>query len=218
MIDGIDGLLGGLSICCFSSLAVLFALSGHTHLAMAAFAFVVCLIPYLLFNLSIGPFRKKIFMGDAGSTMIGFFVMWFLIEGTQGTNPGFSPVTALWIVCLPLLDMIRTVVSRVIRKQSPFRPGRDHLHHILLRAGLSQRAILLTAGIGAIGFSIIGIAPALQQLPAWQMSFLFLLVAIIYSVTLDLLDKKSSNMRRWLYLTALVGSRSPSRDHARVSP
>lgn len=52
-------------------------------------------------------------MGDAGSTLIGFTVIWLIILATQGTTSILHPVTALWIIAVPLMDMIRVMISRV---------------------------------------------------------------------------------------------------------
>ena len=49
------------------------------------------------------------------------------------------PVTALWLIAIPLMDMVTVMVRRLLRRQSPFKAGRDHLHHILMRRGLNAR-------------------------------------------------------------------------------
>ena len=69
---------------------------------------------FLIFNL--GPFfgsRFKIFMGVAGSTFIGFGIDWSLITFSQGENQIFSPVVALWIFSIPLIDTIFVMIRRV---------------------------------------------------------------------------------------------------------
>ncbi len=67
-----------------------------------------------------------------------------LIRGTQ--EPGavaFKPVTALWLIALPLMDMATIMIRRVRKGQSPFQPDREHLHHICQRLGLSPLATLI---------------------------------------------------------------------------
>ncbi len=59
-------------------------------------------------------------MGDAGSTLIGFTVIWLLLETTQGKTHSISPVTALWIIAIPLMDMVAIMYRRLRKGMSPF--------------------------------------------------------------------------------------------------
>ena len=85
MIDGIDGLLGGLSSVAFAGIGILLVLDNQMDLALWCFALIVAIVPYAMFNLCI-PFGKKykVFMGDSGSTLIGFTMIWILLLSTQG--------------------------------------------------------------------------------------------------------------------------------------
>jgi UDP-GlcNAc:undecaprenyl-phosphate GlcNAc-1-phosphate transferase len=76
-------------------------------------------------------------MGDAGSMIIELSIVWLLTIGTQGERVSFKQVTALWICAIPLIDMLAIVMRRYRKSKSPFKPDREHLHHILQRAGLS---------------------------------------------------------------------------------
>jgi UDP-GlcNAc:undecaprenyl-phosphate GlcNAc-1-phosphate transferase len=97
------------------------------------------MIPYALINLGILGRKRQIFMGDAGSMMIGFTVIWLLLGASQANNQILMrPVTALCIIALPLMDMAAIMYRRIKRGRSPFRPDRVHLHHICQRAGLSK--------------------------------------------------------------------------------
>ncbi|MFC0146289.1 hypothetical protein [Pectobacterium cacticida] len=91
-------------------------------------------------------------MGDAGSTLIGFTVIWLLMLATQGENAVIRPVTALWFIAIPLMDMVTIMVRRIRRGYSPFKPDREHLHHILMRAGLTPHQALVV--IPACGDSL----------------------------------------------------------------
>lgn len=130
MVDGIDGQLGALSCVTFVALAILFGLGGREDLALWCLGLIVALAAYLLFNLSLFGARNKIFMGDAGSMVIGFSVLWLVLLATQGPQAVMRPVTALWLIAIPLMDMVTVMVRRLLRRQSPFKAGRDHLHHI----------------------------------------------------------------------------------------
>jgi UDP-GlcNAc:undecaprenyl-phosphate GlcNAc-1-phosphate transferase len=97
-------------------------------------------------------------MGDAGSMFVGLSVIWLLTMGTQGEQASFRPVTALWICAIPLMDMLAIVVRRYKNGKSPFKPDRDHLHHILQRAGLSSSQTLFVISTVAAVMSFIGLA------------------------------------------------------------
>ncbi len=143
MIDGIDGLLGISSLITFAGMGVLFSLNHDTANMKLALIISVALIPYLVANLGFSsPAKfKKIFMGDTGSMLIGFTVVWLLIQGTQAhgeQHPSFSASTALWLIAFPLMDMVRVIGDRLLRGKSPFNADRSHLHHILQDSSSEQ--------------------------------------------------------------------------------
>lgn len=106
-VDGIDGLLGALSGVTFGALAVMFYLDGEHELAQWSLCLLAASIPYILLNLGIIWGQKfKVFMGDAGSTLIGFTVIWLLIVATKGHDAVIRPVTVLWFIAVPLMDMV----------------------------------------------------------------------------------------------------------------
>lgn len=143
MLDGMDGLAGSIS---FSSLLlVAFAsalFGGGAGLTLASVSLAV-VVAFLVFNFPT-PFNRPVrtFMGDAGSTMLGFIVVWMGLRLAHGPEQVISPVTALWIAALPIFDLFISFARRIRKGQSPFRADREHFHHILLRAGLSEREVL----------------------------------------------------------------------------
>ncbi|CAM4123198.1 UDP-N-acetylglucosamine--undecaprenyl-phosphate N-acetylglucosaminephosphotransferase [Pseudoalteromonas byunsanensis] len=180
MVDGIDGLLGTMAIITLTAISVLLFISGQT--SILSILLVVALVPYLIFNLGVfGTQYRKIFMGDAGSMFIGFTIVWLLAINTQGGQSSFRPVTALWIVAIPLMDMAAIIVRRVRKGKSPFSPDRDHLHHIFIRAGFTSRqALLIISTIGAL-FAAIGIMGEVFQIAESIMFFAFIGIFLIYN-------------------------------------
>jgi len=157
MIDGIDGLLGSVSAVIFAALMVAFLSAGAEQSALWCLLMIMALLPYLISNL--GVVGAKVFMGDAGSMVIGFTMLWLILNASQGSKAIMAPVTALWIIALPLMDMVAVMIRRLRRRQSPFHADRDHLHHILLRCGLSSRQtvfvmVLLTAALAGMGMTL----------------------------------------------------------------
>ncbi len=185
MVDGIDGLVGSMSIVTFTSLAILFLLSDQPELSHFPLIIVVAIFPYLMFNLGIPGGRfKKIFMGDAGSMFIGLSVIWLLALGTQSESRTFSPVTALWIIAVPLMDMAAIMYRRKSKGESMFKPDRDHLHHIFMRAGFSAREALVIITVIAMVFATVGIAGEYLNIPEWLMFCGFIATFLSYCYTL----------------------------------
>ena len=102
-----------------------------------------------MLNLGILGRRYKVFMGDAGSTLIGFTVIWILLETTQGKTHPISPVTALWIIAIPLMDMVAIMYRRLRKGMSPFSPDRQHIHHLIMRAGFTSRQAFVLITLAA---------------------------------------------------------------------
>jgi UDP-GlcNAc:undecaprenyl-phosphate GlcNAc-1-phosphate transferase len=158
MVDGIDGLAGSLTI--VSLLSLLLLANGQApDNQVALLAYMATSIGvFLLFNLTIAPFAQtKIFMGDAGSTFLGCAVAIAMIHFTQSRDAVIQPATALWLVAIPLMDMASTMVRRISKGRSPFHADRTHLHHILMRAGFSQRQALIAIILAATALAGIGI-------------------------------------------------------------
>ncbi|WP_105167348.1 UDP-N-acetylglucosamine--undecaprenyl-phosphate N-acetylglucosaminephosphotransferase [Pseudoalteromonas sp. T1lg23B] len=180
MVDGIDGLLGSMAIITLTAISILLFNSGQTSLI--SILLVVSLVPYLIFNLGVfGTQFKKIFMGDAGSMFIGFTVVWLLVTNTQGEISAFRPVTALWIVAVPLMDMAAIIIRRVRKGKSPFSPDRDHLHHIFLRAGFTSRHALFVISLIGVVFAAVGILGELLAVSESIMFFTFLGIFFLYN-------------------------------------
>lgn len=199
MIDGIDGLLGSIALVALLSLITLFSLSTHSTLLSISVIFVAALIPYLMNNLVLPPFKEKIFMGDAGSMLIGLSISWLLIDGTQDpAHSAFRPVTALWLIALPLMDMVRVILVRLRSRRSPFAAGRDHLHHLLLEIGMSKCATLVTMVTLAAVFASVGILTEYWQTNASVMFYGFLLTFLAYLLAVaPLVDAEKGSLKRW---------------------
>lgn len=191
MIDGLDGLLGLLSINTFGSIAVLFLASGQLEYLAFPLIVLVAVLPYLAFNMRLLKTKaNKVYMGDAGSMFIGLTIIVLLSIGTQGESASFKPVVALWLVAVPLMDMLAIIIRRIKKGNSPFKPDRDHLHHILLKYGMSQKQTLFCITLLSVSLSSIGI---LGQLNNWSESLLlwaFVLLFIVYSRVLKYVSLK----------------------------
>lgn len=188
MIDGIDGLLGSVSFIAFSGLAVLSLNFGHIVLFQLCLLFVSCLVPFLLANLQIFPFKKnKVFMGDAGSMFIGFVLVWLLVTGIElnKEETTFRPVVALFLLGLPLIDMVAIMYRRIKKKASPFKADRDHIHHIFMRAGFSSKETLFVISLFALIVAAGGVVMEICKVHEAIMFCIFILIFIAYSYMLS---------------------------------
>jgi UDP-GlcNAc:undecaprenyl-phosphate GlcNAc-1-phosphate transferase len=157
LIDGVDGLCGGLAIVCFGTIALLSWQAGVYRELALPMTLISAIVVFLFFNLR-NSASKKVFLGDAGSMFLGFAAAWFLANASQGSAPVMSPVTALWIFAVPLIDTLGVMIRRLFRLQSPLRGDRTHLHHLLLAAGLSPRSVLCAMLSGAVLLAAVGVA------------------------------------------------------------
>ncbi|EGC7132275.1 UDP-N-acetylglucosamine--undecaprenyl-phosphate N-acetylglucosaminephosphotransferase [Salmonella enterica] len=181
MVDGIDGLLGGLSSVSFAAMGLILWFDGQTSLAMWCFAMIAAILPYIMLNLGILGRRYKVFMGDAGSILIGFTVIWLLLETTQGKTHSISPVTALWIIAIPLMDMVAIMYRRLRKGMSPFSPDRQHIHHLVMRAGFTSRQAFVLITLAAAILAGVGVTAEYSHfVPEWVMLVLFLLAFFLY--------------------------------------
>ncbi|MBO2640750.1 MULTISPECIES: UDP-N-acetylglucosamine--undecaprenyl-phosphate N-acetylglucosaminephosphotransferase [Shewanella] len=203
MVDGIDGLLGGLASVTFAALGYMFYGAGHIELARFCLLFMVAMLPYITLNLGI-PFgrRFKVFMGDAGSMFIGFTVIWLLIVASQDQQEAvIRPVTALWFIGLPLMDMVCIMLRRIKKGQSPFKPDREHLHHICQRVGMSPRMSLLVICLIATLMAAVGVWSEYLQISETVMFVAFLLVFALYYLAISYVWRITAFMHRWFKFT-----------------
>lgn len=173
MIDGIDGLLASTSGIALIGIALLAGISGRSDIVTICVILLAALTAFFAFNLNIFPFSKtKIFMGDAGSMLIGLVIIWLLVVCTQevsNTNNHipFSPVTALYFIAVPLMDMVAIMYRRLKKGGSPFVADRDHIHHIFMRIGATPKVTLLVISTLSLIMMTIGVTFELLNVPQW---------------------------------------------------
>jgi UDP-GlcNAc:undecaprenyl-phosphate GlcNAc-1-phosphate transferase len=165
MIDGIDGLAASTIAVPLLALYLLAVQTGHPR----ADALLLMLVPlgvFLCFNL--GPNTRllpKIFLGDGGSVTLGFLVAASLVYFSQGDKALILPVTALWLVTVPLMDMLATMLRRFKHGHKLMEADRSHLHHTLMDMGLGPRQTLALLAAWAVSCACIGLA--LEAIPEY---------------------------------------------------
>lgn len=190
-IDGIDGLSGGIALTVFGFMAFLNInhISFEIILILMAsiLGFLLCNIPFYL--------NKKIrcFMGDGGSTFLGFSIIWIGINTSQGDSSSMFPVTGLWLISYPVFDFAASLLRRAANKKSIFLPDREHLHYILIDNGFSVNKTLCLILTINFTISLIGIIGQLLFISEALMFLLWLFLGTIYYKCISLfLHFKSS--------------------------
>ncbi len=140
-IDGINGLAGGLGMIGSLVFGAMLAVNGEAEIALLCFAYAGSLLGFLCFNFGK---KAKIFMGDNGSTVLGFFMAVMILailktEQSQAGSAATLPVL-LCLVAVPAADIFKVALFRIVRNESPFQPDRTHIHHLLTDRGLSHPA------------------------------------------------------------------------------
>jgi UDP-GlcNAc:undecaprenyl-phosphate GlcNAc-1-phosphate transferase len=151
MLDGMDGLAGTMAFNALAALTCLSSLTGDVVVGSVSIVLCGAVAAFLIFNIPAKYNRRfRCFMGDAGSTLLGFVLACICISASQGEGLKISPTTTLWIVAIPLYELLWTTMRRILKGRSPFQPDRAHFHHKLLDAGFGVRAaffVLICIGI-----------------------------------------------------------------------
>lgn len=190
LIDGIDGLAGSIGVFIAGVMALVFFISGYFLYSVISMALVGSLLAFLIYNFSQ---NRKIFLGDAGSLVVGFVlatqVVLYLNLSTANASPLFknAPLFVLALLSYPLLDTLRVFVVRIKNGTSPFRADRNHIHHRLLDLGLSHKYATLYVVIYT--FAVVILAYLLNDLPI-NLAFAILLPASLGLLGLPFVVKR----------------------------
>ena len=201
LIDGVDGLASGLGILYCLFFAEYFRLTERIDLAISAFAMVGSLTVFFLYNVFGG--KRKIFMGDSGSLLLGYMITLYVFEFCEmNAKPGLqmfhfsaAPAVAICVLSVPLFDTMRVMLTRIKKGVSPFRPDKNHIHHLLLKTGLKHRQVTVILFCISILFICLGIIGR-----NWSIGMLTLIAFLIaYMLTYILwrmVDRKSQKTQR----------------------
>ncbi|MBQ2189940.1 MAG: undecaprenyl/decaprenyl-phosphate alpha-N-acetylglucosaminyl 1-phosphate transferase [Paludibacteraceae bacterium] len=198
LIDGIDGLASGLGILYCLFFAIYFHLVGSTSWSILAICMIGALAVFFIFN--VFGNREKIFMGDSGSLLLGYlltaFVFRFCEQNAHHVVPEIyhmsaAPAVAICVLTVPIFDTIRVSLTRIKHHCSPFKPDKNHIHHLLLRTGLNHiqtTCVLLSVSVVFIGLAILG-----RNWNMWLLLFAdFALATVMTLILWRVINKKIS--------------------------
>jgi UDP-GlcNAc:undecaprenyl-phosphate GlcNAc-1-phosphate transferase len=153
LIDGLDGLAAGVSLTVLGAFGLIAAVDRADPTLPIIAATAGAAAGFLAYNLH----PASIHMGDTGAMFLGFVVAAIGISLTQDGIGQRSPWVPLVALALPLADMVWAVVRRTAKGEPFFMPDRGHIHHQLLRAGLSQRDAMLILTAASGGFALLAV-------------------------------------------------------------
>lgn len=159
LIDGLDGLAGGVTLIAASTTALIAFQTKQPALALLALALVGATVGFLRYNWN----PAKIFMGDSGSLFLGFALAAISVIGLLKVAATAALLVPILILGVPIFDTAFAIVRRAIQRRPIFSPDRGHLHHRLLGLGFSQRRAVVI--IYAICLLLGGTALTLFDIP-----------------------------------------------------
>lgn len=187
MADGVDGLAGGQALVSLLLFGAFALYAGNITAAERLLAVAGAVIGFLCWNLRRpGLPRAEVFLGDAGSMLLGFIIAWSAVRLSQNPAHPVSPVLGPWTIALPLVDTCSLIIRRWRQGRSPFAADRQHFHHLLLDAGYSSTQI----AVGAMLVSLLlgtsaAVALKLGIYRPLLVALFFVLIAVHYRFTAD---------------------------------
>ena len=199
LTDGIDGYLAIFSIFFFTSLLYNFDINQFYTLNSVSVILIGCSLVFLRYNFS--KRGKKLFVGDAGSLFIGFWIATYLITYiTSAKNSilvdNYSiqleniPVIAISMISIPVLDTLRVMLVRIVNKKSPFSADRNHLHHILLDSGMTHlRTSLFLTVIN--WFNCIAIFLIEPNFNSKELTVIYIVISVFWYIFFEFMNRRN---------------------------
>jgi UDP-GlcNAc:undecaprenyl-phosphate GlcNAc-1-phosphate transferase len=181
MSDGLDGLSGNLTLVSFVGFGAANVIWGGNGALEYMNVLTAAIAGFLVFNqrMQWRP-TAAVFLGDAGSMMLGFALAWSAVEISQGPSHALTPVATLWFLVVPVYDTLGVIARRLYAGRSPFYADAGHLHHLFMRAGFSVTGtIAIMCGMALTGVAI-GLSVTSLVVPSWLVMGGFVAGWLIY--------------------------------------
>lgn len=154
LLDGLDGLLAGVSLTTALVFLVVAAAKGQIIVALVMACLAGGALGFLRYNFN----PAQIFMGDTGSLFFGLMFAGWSVVGLLKSTATFAFFIPIFLMAVPIFDTALAIVRRFLAHRPIFQPDKEHLHHRLLRLGFNQRqVVLLIYGINTF-FGLLGLA------------------------------------------------------------
>ncbi|MFN2269164.1 MAG: MraY family glycosyltransferase [Desulfonatronovibrio sp.] len=185
--DGLDGLAAGMSaIACLFFIPFAYAQDNWTYLIILV-SLLGTIIAFLRFN----TYPAKLFMGDSGSLLLGFVMAASAVVLTQthASAKGYQPISALIILSLPVADTLYVMFKRILSGRSPVLPDKIHLHHRLMRIGLSHQLTVSSIYCFMLGMGVL--AWVIRPMPEYWQFYLILTIYVFLYFFLYMAEQKT---------------------------
>ncbi|MGO8973544.1 MAG: glycosyltransferase family 4 protein [Steroidobacteraceae bacterium] len=139
LADGLDGLAGGTTFLCLCAVALLSSVGDPGNSTALTLAFAGAVLGFLRFN----TYPASVFMGDAGSQLLGFTIGVLSVRATQGASSMVSAALPVLLLALPILDTLSVMAQRIGEGRSPFSADKNHIHHKLLALGFDHHEAVM---------------------------------------------------------------------------
>lgn len=181
MTDGVDGLAGGVVLATLCMLDVAAIYSGNFTLIIWLSIFAGAVMGFLMLNMRF-PWqqRARVFMGNAGSALLGLVVAWASFRLTQNYRHPVTPILAPWLVSTPLIDCVSLMAHRIALGKSPFRADHDHMHHLMLDAGFSASQLTIATVVANLVMGLLASVALLMGVPQPVLVLAFVALCIGY--------------------------------------
>jgi len=183
MLDGLDGLSSGVVLIILGFLIGISVVAQQNSTTLVSTCLFGSVLGFWAYNYRFA-WREKasVFMGDSGTTLLGFVLPYLAIK-LSIMAPAFAPKSLLlWLFAIPIWDLCAVVLKRIRERKSPLDAGRDHIHHVLMNAGLSVRHslhLIYLLTIATISFGVSIQFFALTRLEAYAAFFVFMVIYLV---------------------------------------
>ena len=188
LIDGLDGLAGTIAIIALLTFGIWFFLAEDYIFSVLSFSMLGAIFAFLIFNWE----PSEVFMGDTGALVIGMTLAVLAIHFIDLNNKLFSGSeykftasigTAACFIIIPLVDTLRIVILRLSKRQSPFKPDKSHIHHAIMRLGMSHAQTTIILGIIQIIFICLSVI--FNGFSDFEVLIGVVIISVVLSITLD---------------------------------
>jgi UDP-GlcNAc:undecaprenyl-phosphate GlcNAc-1-phosphate transferase len=197
MMDGLDGLCGTVVGVAVAFVGAIAYLAGDMEGFTFSLAILAVLVAFLLFNYRF-PWnqRARVFLGDSGAYLLGFLIAALFLMTSQGSYKGgdqvIQPVTALWLLFIPLIDIAHVIWIRGRAGRWPVSDDRLHVHYLLLDREYSVLKTVNSIGVAAIALGLTGIALQMVGVgESWSYT-IFMTGCVIYFIVTNRMVRRAS--------------------------
>ena len=195
--DGLDGLAGGITLLTLLCIGYLSYLNQFQEIKVISVALVGAIFGLLRYN----THPATVFMGDAGSQLLGFITITISLALTRKSSQ-ISIILTLLIMGIPIIDTLSVMVQRIIKGRSPFVADKNHIHHKLMRIGLEHSESVMT--IYLMHAILVGLAFIFRFKSPWFLLCFYIVYSGAIIITLSIADRTGWKIKRYSFIDNII--------------